>query len=117
MNRTAYILTLLLIAACGAYTQTADWGALQGRVVDAKTGEALPGANVTIKGTYYGGTSGIDGTFKVDRIFPENIPSTSPSSATRPRSTQASRSPPDRSPGSRRSWKRRSFSSTRTSSW
>ncbi len=39
-------------------------------MVDAKSGEGLPGANVTVKGTYYGASSDIDGNVKVERMNP-----------------------------------------------
>jgi len=50
--------------------QPPDKGRIQGKVVDAKTGEGLPGANVTVKGTYYGGSSDLDGNVKIERVNP-----------------------------------------------
>ncbi|HMK37838.1 MAG TPA: carboxypeptidase regulatory-like domain-containing protein, partial [Bacteroidota bacterium] len=47
-----------------------DKGRIQGKVTDAKTGEGLPGANVTVKGTYYGGSSDFDGNVKIERVNP-----------------------------------------------
>jgi outer membrane receptor protein involved in Fe transport len=47
-----------------------DKGRIQGKVVDAKTGEGLPGANVTVKGTYYGGSSDFDGNVKIEKVNP-----------------------------------------------
>jgi outer membrane receptor protein involved in Fe transport len=40
------------------------------KVTDAKTGEGLPGANVTVKGTYYGGTSDIEGNVRIEKVNP-----------------------------------------------
>ncbi len=54
----------------GAQVPGPDKGRIQARIVDAKTGEGLPGANVTVKGTYYGGTSDIDGVVRIERINP-----------------------------------------------
>lgn len=45
-----------------------DQGRITGKVIDAKTGEGLPGANVTIKGSYYGATSDIDGNVKIEKV-------------------------------------------------
>ena len=45
-----------------------DQGRITGKVVDAKTGEGLPGANVTVKGTYYGATSDIDGNVRIEKV-------------------------------------------------
>ena len=63
----------LLLAPPRAATQVVpapDKGRIQGKVVDAKSGEGLPGANVTVKGTYYGGSSDFDGNVKVERVNP-----------------------------------------------
>jgi outer membrane receptor protein involved in Fe transport len=52
----------------GAQTASPDRGRIQAKVVDARTGEGLPGANITIKGTYYGGTSDINGSVRIEHI-------------------------------------------------
>jgi outer membrane receptor protein involved in Fe transport len=63
--------TLLVHSPLFAQTvQSPDRGRIQGKVVDAKTGEGLPGANVTVKGTYYGGSSDFDGNVKIERVNP-----------------------------------------------
>ena len=62
---------LLLVSRAGAQdVPAADRGRIQGKVVDAKTGEGLPGANVTVKGTYYGGSSDFDGNVRVEHVNP-----------------------------------------------
>jgi len=43
-------------------------GKLSGTVLDAATGESLPGVNVILKGTYYGAASNINGIFSIDNI-------------------------------------------------
>jgi len=49
----AILLALLFVALPGQLVgQREGKGSVRVRVVDAKTGEALPGANVVIKGTY-----------------------------------------------------------------
>jgi outer membrane receptor protein involved in Fe transport len=47
-----------------------DKGRVEGQVVEAKTGEELPGANVVLKGTYYGGSSDINGRVKIEKVNP-----------------------------------------------
>ena len=45
-------------------------GRVEGKVLDAKTGDGLPGANVVIKGTYYGASSDIDGVVTIEKVNP-----------------------------------------------
>ncbi|MFQ6674823.1 MAG: carboxypeptidase-like regulatory domain-containing protein [Fidelibacterota bacterium] len=47
-------------------------GSIEGTVLDAKTGEPLPGANVVVKGTYYGAATGTDGRFTITGVSPGN---------------------------------------------
>jgi outer membrane receptor protein involved in Fe transport len=64
---------MLLVAAAlspGQTTTTSGKGRIQGTVVDAKSGEGLPGANVTVKGTYYGASSDIEGKVKIENVNP-----------------------------------------------
>jgi len=61
---------LLLCLLDGGLAQQIGKGNLTGRVFDAKTGEPLPGANVVIKGTYYGAATKADGSFLVKDINP-----------------------------------------------
>jgi len=64
---------LLLIGLVAMAPPTAEAqtpGRIVGTVVDTKTGEGLPGANVTVKGTYYGATSDIDGNVRIERVNP-----------------------------------------------
>ena len=71
LSRCTYgVLLLLLIAAeLSAQTQSGK-GRVEGTVLDAKTNEGLPGANVILKGTYYGGSSNIDGVVKIENVNP-----------------------------------------------
>lgn len=62
-------LSFISLLLCGlAFPQTK--GVLAGKVVDSKTGEAVPGANVIIKGTYYGGNTDKNGSFKINNVTP-----------------------------------------------
>ena len=59
------IITYFLLSATIFAQQT---GNLAGKVVDAATGEALPGVNVILKGTYYGAATSINGNFRIENI-------------------------------------------------
>lgn len=45
-----------------------ETGNLAGKIVDAKTGEPLPGVNIILKGTYYGAATDINGNFRINSI-------------------------------------------------
>lgn len=61
-------LLLLLLSAPVARAQTS--GKIAGRVVDARTGEALPGVNVTLVGILQGSTTDVDGYYVILRVSP-----------------------------------------------
>ncbi len=61
-----FTIFLILISSLLIYSQ--DTGILSGTVKDAMTGDALPGVNVIIKGTYYGAATDINGKFKINSI-------------------------------------------------
>ena len=44
--------------------------AVGGRVVDAKTGEGLPGVNIQIQGSYLGTTSDLEGYYQIEGLSP-----------------------------------------------
>lgn len=60
----------LLLVAAGAAAQTAPTGSVEGRVVDAATGEALPGVTVYLNRTTLGTAAGIDGRFQIRGVPP-----------------------------------------------
>jgi outer membrane receptor protein involved in Fe transport len=64
------LLSLLTLHGLSTYGQTPEKGRIAGRVVDAKTGEGLPGVNIMVKGTYYGATSDVRGDFRIERVNP-----------------------------------------------
>ena len=70
MRRAGRILILLpltlLLVTTGLRAQVR--GTIVGQVRDAKTGEGLPSVNVTIKGTYYGTATDMDGRFRIPGV-------------------------------------------------
>jgi outer membrane receptor protein involved in Fe transport len=67
--RPSILLFCLLTFLQGAASaQPEERGRIAGKIVDAKTGEGLPGANVIVKGTYYGATSDPLGDFRIERV-------------------------------------------------
>lgn len=70
-NRLLLSLAVLgLLAAPLLLAPAQTTGRLVATVIDARNGEGLPGANVTVKGTYYGGTSDVNGVVRIERINP-----------------------------------------------
>lgn len=69
MNRLFAVILLILAVTAAAAAQS---GTLIGNVHDAATGEALPGVNVILKGTYYGAATDINGKFKINGISAGN---------------------------------------------
>lgn len=57
-------LPLLLIAQ--------DRGIIEGTVTNSETNEPLPGANVIVKGTYYGAATDLEGHFLISGVSPGN---------------------------------------------
>lgn len=69
------ILILLIIISVfqpiGLFSQQSkENGTISGKIVDAKTGEALIGARVILKGTKFGGLSKYDGSFIIKNVTP-----------------------------------------------
>ncbi len=62
------IFTIFLIVVSSIAIFSQSTGNLSGVVKDAKTGDALPGVNVIIKGTYYGAATDINGKFRINNI-------------------------------------------------
>ena len=51
-------------------TQAGTTGKISGQIVDAETGDALPGANVVIQGTTMGAATAVDGSYFVINVPP-----------------------------------------------
>jgi outer membrane receptor protein involved in Fe transport len=62
------IFTLIIVVFINSLILPQNSGNLSGVVTDAKTGDALPGVNIIIKGTYFGTATDINGKFKLNNI-------------------------------------------------
>ncbi len=63
--KTCGVSMLMLLFAHLAWAQT---GTVSGRVIDSKTGDPVIGANVIVEGTTTGGTTDIEGDFKIANV-------------------------------------------------
>ncbi|MFC1784460.1 TonB-dependent receptor [Candidatus Neomarinimicrobiota bacterium] len=69
MNRLHKVSTTLIIIILSMMIPlNAQTGNFSGRVVDVQSGEYLPGANVMLEGTNYGGTTDREGIFWVNNV-------------------------------------------------
>jgi outer membrane cobalamin receptor len=64
-QRILLTLGALLLCATWAFAQT---GSIEGTVVDGESGEAVPGANVVVKGTVIGSITNEQGKFSVNNV-------------------------------------------------
>jgi outer membrane receptor for ferrienterochelin and colicins len=62
--------TFLAIWILSLATAVAQTGAITGRVVDARSGEGLPGVNVLLQGTVRGASTDTSGTFAIAAVRP-----------------------------------------------
>lgn len=62
------IFTVLLVILSSLIIYSQETGSISGTIKDANSGEALPGVNVIVKGTYYGAATDINGKFKISNI-------------------------------------------------
>jgi outer membrane receptor protein involved in Fe transport len=62
------IFTVLLVILSSFIIYSQETGSISGTIKDANSGEALPGVNVIVKGTYYGAATDINGKFKISNI-------------------------------------------------
>ena len=70
MKKLSHLGIMLLLVVALPAALFAQKGAIKGKVVDAKTGQALPGANVLVVGTTMGTTSNQSGSFVIDNLLP-----------------------------------------------
>lgn len=60
-----FLSALFLVLALSTYSQT---GKITGKIIDAKTGETLPGATAVIEGTTKGASADFDGNFSLNNV-------------------------------------------------
>jgi len=67
-----YLSLLLIVFSLSSRmsAQTASKCTITGKVSDSKSAEALPSVNVTVKGTYYGAVTDLDGKFTISGVNP-----------------------------------------------
>lgn len=61
---------LALLVLCAGDTLAGTTGKISGRVTDAQTREAIPGASVVIDGTHLGAAANIDGYYFINNVPP-----------------------------------------------
>ena len=69
-KKRPFVLTLLLLLLGASPAWAGTSGKIVGRVLDAETGETLPGANVIVVGTTSGAATDLDGEFLIINIAP-----------------------------------------------
>ncbi len=62
--KLSFLAAFMVLISWGAWAQ----GRLRGHVIDEATGEDLVGANVTLKGTSYGASTDINGSFSLSAL-------------------------------------------------
>ncbi len=60
----------MLLSFPSVFSQTNPTGEIQGQVLDAETGEALPGASVQVLGTLLGANADREGKFTIKKLAP-----------------------------------------------
>lgn len=64
------VCSVLFVSLCLIHSAAAQSGkaAITGKVLDAETGEGLPGVNVQVLGTVLGASTNLDGEFEIPRV-------------------------------------------------
>ena len=70
MTKRFIYISILLILVVSTSLLSASKTLIKGRVVDKETGEALPGVNVIVQGTYKGAATDADGRFEIRGLSP-----------------------------------------------
>lgn len=71
MFRTFLLISIIIVfSGLGLLGQSANNGVIEGRVVDSKSNEPIPFANIVLWGTQIGGVSDIDGNFSITGVKP-----------------------------------------------
>ena len=70
MKKEIKNLTILILLLAAGIASAQNSGKITGKVVDTKTGDAIVGANVLIKGTYLGAATDLDGDYTIVNVPP-----------------------------------------------
>lgn len=68
LQKFIFLVIVMIVGYCPVFAGTT--GKIVGRIVDAKSGEPLPGVNVTIEGTTMGAASDLDGNYLILHVSP-----------------------------------------------
>ena len=68
MKRSTFLVAAVSLALLPALALAGTTGKIAGKVVDAKTGEPLPGANVIVEGTTLGAATGANGEYFIINV-------------------------------------------------
>jgi hypothetical protein len=71
VRRVTIGLSFLLLGLLVSSLALAQKGTIAGKVVDAKSGDGLPGANVLVQGLEFGAATNPDGEFTIAAVPPE----------------------------------------------
>jgi TonB-dependent receptor len=64
---------LLILTGCPGLIYASTTGTIIGTIQDKSTGEALPSANIVVKGTSYGAVSDLQGKYRILRVPTGNV--------------------------------------------
>jgi outer membrane receptor protein involved in Fe transport len=64
------VITMVVLLCCTGVVMGGQTGKIAGRVYDAQTREALPGASIVIEGTRQGAAANIDGYYFINNVAP-----------------------------------------------
>jgi len=67
-NSSLFVLAALLLITAATGVLAGTTGKIVGKVIDAKTGEGLPGANVVLVGTKMGAATDVDGSYVIINV-------------------------------------------------
>ncbi len=72
VNSRNTIFGLLFILTMALMLNAAPNGNISGRVIDVKTGDGLPGANIVVEGSLFGASSDLEGHYIITKLPPGN---------------------------------------------
>ena len=70
LQKPVIFLTFILLLCVSSFVYSQTTGKISGKVIDAETGEALPGANVQLVGTSIGAAASLEGDYFILNVPP-----------------------------------------------